>query len=140
MDIEGPFHSAPPDSRFAITLVDYYSKWPEVAFTSNVSSATIVSFLSTVFSQNGNPIELVTDNGPSFVSAKFEAFLAARDITHRRSSIYNPQSCGEVERWNTVLKDCLQTADIEEQPWKSFVSNFLFTYRATPHTDSSLSC
>lgn len=74
MDIVGPFCSAPPDCRFAITLVDYYSQWPEVAFTSDVTSATVIAFLSAVFSREGNPLELVTDNGPSFVSAEFEAF------------------------------------------------------------------
>lgn len=68
-DIVGTFHSAPPDCRFAITLVDYYTKWPEVAFTSDVTSATVVAFLSTVFSCEGNPLELVTDNGSSLVSA-----------------------------------------------------------------------
>lgn len=42
MDIVGPFHSAPPGFRFAITLVDDYSKWPEVAFTSDVTSTTVI--------------------------------------------------------------------------------------------------
>ena len=103
MDIVGPFHSALPDCRFVITLVDYYRKWLEVAFTSDVMSATVIAFLSDVFSSEDNPLELVTDNGPSFVSAEFEAFLAAQDITHCCSSIYYPQSNGEVERWNRVL-------------------------------------
>ena len=108
--------------------MDYYSKWPEVAFMSDVTSATVIAFLSTIFSREGNPLELVTDNGSSFVSAESEAYLAARDIAHCRSSIYYPQSNGEVERWNRVFKDCLQTADIEGQPWKPFVTDFLLTY------------
>ena len=139
MDVVGPFHSAPPDCRFAITLVDYYSKWSEVAFTSDVTSATVIAFLSAVFSHEGNPLELVTDNGPSFVSAEFEVFLAARDITYCRSSIYYPQSNGEVERWNRVLKDCLQTADIEGWPWKPFATDFLLTYRAALHAPTRVS-
>lgn len=35
IDIAGPFVGDTHD--FAITMVDYYSKWPEVAFTSNVT-------------------------------------------------------------------------------------------------------
>ena len=31
IDIVGPDNTAPRDCRFAITLIDYYSKWPEVA-------------------------------------------------------------------------------------------------------------
>lgn len=59
MDIVDSFHSAPPDCRFAIMLVDYYSKWPEVAFTLDVTSATVIAFQSTVFSHEGNPLKLV---------------------------------------------------------------------------------
>ncbi len=119
--------------------MDYYSKWPEVAFTSDVTSTTVIAFLSAVFSCEGNPLELVTDNGPSFVSAEFEAFLAAQDITHCSSSIYYPQSNGEVGRWIRALQDCLQTADIEGRPWKPFVTNFLLTYRVTPHALTQVS-
>ncbi|KAJ8364452.1 hypothetical protein SKAU_G00132830 [Synaphobranchus kaupii] len=133
IDIVGPFHTAPLDCRYAVTLIDYFSRWPEVAFTSEVTSATVIKFLSTVFSHEGNPLELVTDNGPQFISTEFETFLADRDIKHCRSSVYYPQANGEIERFNRVLKDCLQTADIEGQPWKSFATDFLHTYRATPH-------
>lgn len=94
------------------------------------------ALLSAVFSREGNPLELVTDNGPSFV---FEAFLAAQEITHCHSSIYYPQSNGEVERWNRVLKDGLQTADMEGQQWMPFVTDFLLTYRATPHALTQVS-
>ncbi|KAJ8272305.1 hypothetical protein COCON_G00111640 [Conger conger] len=73
----GPYLRAPLDCRYAITLVDYYSKWPVVAFTSEVTSATVIQFLFTVFSREGNPLELVTDNGSAFVSAEFKAFLAS---------------------------------------------------------------
>ncbi len=51
VDIVGPFHSVPSDCRFAILLVDYYSKWPEVAFTLDVTSATVIAFLSPLCSQ-----------------------------------------------------------------------------------------
>ncbi|XP_062373408.1 uncharacterized protein LOC134061671 [Sardina pilchardus] len=104
IDIVGPYHRAPPDCRYAITLVDYYSKWPEVAFTSEVTSATVIKFLSTVFSREGNPLELVTDNGSAFVSAEFDAFLASRDIKHCRSAVYYPQCNGEVERLKVKRK------------------------------------
>ncbi len=32
IDITGPFECATLDCRYAITLTDYYSKWPDVAF------------------------------------------------------------------------------------------------------------
>ncbi|KAL7856478.1 hypothetical protein SRHO_G00153770 [Serrasalmus rhombeus] len=139
IDIVGPFHHAVHDCRYAVTFIDYYSKWPEVAFASEVTSATVITFLSVVFSREGNPREVVSDNGPQFISSEFESFLAMRDIKHCRSSVYFPQANGEIERFNRVFKDCLQTATIEGKPWKPFVTEFLHTYRATPHTITTCS-
>lgn len=51
VDMVCPFENATPDCCFALTLPDYYLKWPEVAFT---SSANIITFPSSVFSRLGN--------------------------------------------------------------------------------------
>ena len=83
-----PFDSGSLDCRFAITLIDYFSKWPEIAFTSQVTSTTVIKFLSTVFSREGNPKELISDNGSQFTSQEFKTFLKNRDITHRKSAVY----------------------------------------------------
>lgn len=53
--------------------------------------------------------------------------------------MYYPQANGEIERFNRVFKDCLQTATIEGKPLKAFVTEFLHTYRATPHAVTSVS-
>lgn len=82
LDIVGPFELGTWDCRYALTLVDYYSKWPEIAFTSNVSTDTITDFLATTFSQFGNPVEIVTDNGVQFTSLAFAVFLTSRNIKH----------------------------------------------------------
>ncbi|CAM5161152.1 unnamed protein product [Natator depressus] len=129
-DVE-PFDTAPSDCRYAITSIDYFSKWPEVAFTSQISSAKVIKFLSSVFSREGNPKELVSDNGSQFTSLEFETFLAERNILHRRSSLYFPQANGEIERFNRSLKESLQTAKLEERLWITFTTDFLQAYRAT---------
>ena len=139
IDIVGPFENAPRDCRFAITLVDYYSKWPEVSFVSHVDTAMIIQFLTAVFSREGNVKEIVSDNGVQFTSAEFKDYLKQRGIAHLRVSVYYPRANGEVERFNKVLKDCLQTASIQGIPWKSFIRSFLMDYRATPHATTGVS-
>ena len=139
VDIVGPFEIAPPDCRFAITMVDYYSKWPEVAFAPRADTATIIQFLTTVFSREGNPKDLISDNGPQFLSADFSDFLKKRGIQHMRSSVYYPRANGEVERFNRCVKDCLQTASIQGEPWKPFLRTYLMDYRATPHSTTGVS-
>jgi len=87
----------------------------------------------------GNPTELISDNGTQFTSSEFTEFLAVADIKHRKVSLYYPQANGAIERWNRVLKETLLTAEQERKPWKSFVQDFLLTYRATPHSTTGLS-
>lgn len=131
--VTSPFERATWDCRYAITLTDYYSKWPEVAFASTVTTEVITCFLATVFSREGNPTYLASDNGCQFTSHEFATFLREREIKHLRSSVYYPRSNGAIERFNRVLKECLQTAERAHRPWKQTVTVFLQIYRATPH-------
>ncbi len=105
-----------------MTLIDYYSKWTEIAFTTDVTSATVVKFLSAAFSCEGNPLQLKTDNGSQFVSAKFETFLADRDIKNYRRSVYYPQANGEIECFKRVFTYYFQTTSIKGKEWKASVT------------------
>lgn len=133
IDIVGPFARAPQDCRFAISLVDHFSKWPEVGFTSNVTSASAMSFLRSIFSRDGYPKDTVSDHGPQFTSPEFEEFLHDRGIHHTFSAVYHPQSNGQVERFNRVLKDYIQVCLEEHRPLKEAITEYLGIYRCTPH-------
>ncbi|CAM4567530.1 unnamed protein product, partial [Caretta caretta] len=139
IDIVGPFDIAPSDCRYAITLIDYFRKWPEGTFTLQISSATVIKFLSSVFSREGNPKERVSDNDSQFTFLEFETFLAERNILHRRSSLYYPQANGEIERFNRSLKESLQMAKLEGRLWITFTTDFLKAYRATRHATTQRS-
>lgn len=110
IDITSPFECATWDCRYAITLTYYYSKWPEVAFVSTVTTDMVIRFLGTVFSREGNPSCLVSDNGCQFTSHEFANFLREREIKHLRSSVYYPRANGAIERFNRVHTDCRKDA------------------------------
>ncbi|KAL0160057.1 hypothetical protein M9458_043782, partial [Cirrhinus mrigala] len=139
IDVVGPFDTAVWDCRYALTLIDYHSKWPEVAFTSFVTTHNVITFLTSVFSRYGNPRTIVSDNGTQFTSAEFSTFLRERDIRHIRTSLYHPAVNGAGERFHRVLKSCIQSAVLEAKPWKPTVTEFLQVYRATPHSATGLS-
>jgi len=129
MDIVGPFDNS--KERFAICLIDYFSKWPEVRLCSNVCSENIIDFLDEIFSREGLPKEIVTDNGVQFVSHEFENYLKSKGIRHLKSAIYNPKSNGSVERFNKNIKTILQIANIERRPLKNILREFLMNDRCT---------
>ena len=121
-------------------VVDYHSKWPEVAFCSKVTSSVVIQVLKTLFTREGIPTHLVSDNGPQFVSHEFKEFLEEFGITHVRSSLYYPRANREVERFNRVLKSSIQNTMIEgKRSLKETTLELLLAYRSTPHQITGLS-
>ena len=75
----------------------------------NETAATLVKFWRRAqgwFWSNDMPIdEILTDNGPNFVSDAFAEVPAERRIMHRRTRPYRPQTNGKAERFNRTLAD-----------------------------------
>ncbi|UYV75503.1 hypothetical protein LAZ67_13000420 [Cordylochernes scorpioides] len=134
LDIVGPFIDSEIGFRFAITLIDYTSKWPEVFCTNKTTSKVIINFLEDVFSREGFPREIVTDNGTPFISEEFEDFLRSNGIKHIRTANYHPACNGEVENFNKTLKSTVLTAHLQHTEVKRTIQLFLREYRSTPHT------
>ncbi len=97
VDIVGPFEMATWDCRFMITLIDYNSKWPEVVFTSSITTQNVIKFLTSVFSRFGNPQYLVSEIGCQFRSVVFAELLKKREIQHICTSVYHPAANGAIE-------------------------------------------
>jgi hypothetical protein len=92
LDFIGPIN--PPSSIghiFILTTTDYFTKWTEVVSLTYVQDEQVISFLeSNIFSIFVLPLEIITDNGPSFISAKLTQFLAKLGVKHFISSAYYP--------------------------------------------------
>jgi hypothetical protein len=50
---------------------------------------------------------LISDNGPQFVARDFKEFIALAGMTHVRTSPYDPQSNGKLERYHRAPADKL---------------------------------
>uniref|UniRef100_A0A3B3C7M6 Gypsy retrotransposon integrase-like protein 1 n=1 Tax=Oryzias melastigma TaxID=30732 RepID=A0A3B3C7M6_ORYME len=70
VDFAGPF-----ENQMFLVVVDAHSKWPEVVVMKNTSAERTVEELRTIFSRFGLPQQLVSDNGPQFVSEVFNTFM-----------------------------------------------------------------
>ena len=84
--------------HYYLLIVDYYLKFTTVKNLQNPQSETVINICKNVFSQFGIPKELITDNGPEFLSHKFSSFSKTRDILHKTISPHYHQSNGLAER------------------------------------------
>ncbi len=48
---------------------------------------------------------LLSDNGPSYISAELAEWLDERNIGHIRGAPCHPQTQGKIERWHQTLKN-----------------------------------
>ena len=65
-------------------VTDAHSKWPEVNIMSSTTAVRTISVLREMFSRLGIPEQLVSDNGPQFLSDEFKQFMTTNGIKHIR--------------------------------------------------------
>ncbi|XP_053388813.1 uncharacterized protein K02A2.6-like [Mercenaria mercenaria] len=106
-----------------LLVIDYYSRYIEIAKLSSLSSATVVAHLKSILSRHGLCDTIVTDGGPQYVSDTFKKFCADYDIEHITSSPRYPMGNSEAERAVQTVKRLLNACD---DPYLA-----LLTYRAT---------
>ncbi|KAL6461067.1 hypothetical protein MHYP_G00310330 [Metynnis hypsauchen] len=99
-------------------------RYIEVAELKTTSSEVTVRAIKEAFARHGIPDEVVSDNGPQFVSDTFRNFAREFKFIHTTSSPRYPQANREAERAVRTLKGL----------WKKErdYSKALLAYRATP--------
>lgn len=129
IDFAGPFMQ-----RMFLIIVDAYSKWMDVVMMTSTTSENTINALRYLFSSYGLPVEIVSDNGPQFVSEEFEIFLKENGVRHIRSAPYHPASNGEAERAVRTFKQAMKNMASETGTLHQKLAAFLLSYRTTPHT------
>jgi len=107
-----------------LLLIDYYSRYIELARLSGTTTKSVVSAMKPIFARHGIPDMIVSDNGPQYASQEFKDFATAYDFQHITSSPYHPQGNGEAERAVKTIKSLLKC-----DPDPNVV---LLSYRSTP--------
>ena len=132
VDLTGP--SDLLQGKTLLTVIDHFSRFPEVVILSDTSSKSIIGALTSLFARYGLPEKLLSDNGSNFVSAEFESFLASTRTQHFRTSNFHPQTNGVVERFHGSLKlrlRKLMTFDKLSLPLA--IDKVLYDLRSSPH-------
>ena len=127
-------------SDYFLVVVDSHSKWIEVQHMTSITAGHTINELRLIFAQHGLPEEVVSDNGPQFVSNEFAEFMTKNGIKHTLVPPYHPQSNGAAERSVRVVKEALVKQVLEGNKSRSMkhrLADFLLRYRTTPHSTTS---
>jgi len=120
-----------------LVVVDAYSKCLSVELMQSITAEKTIQILCKIFATHGIPLEIVTDNSPTFCSEQFQFFTKYNGIKHIFFAPYHPLSNGLVERTVQTIKQGLCQMQGPE-PIQDKLSKFLFKYRITPHTTTGI--
>ena len=107
-----------------LLIVDYFSRWIEVAKSNNLTAQQVVDHTKSIFSRHGIPEVIVSDNGPQFSAELYAPFAREYGFDHVTSSPHYPQGNGEAERAVKTVKSMLRKS--------GDLYLTLFMYRTTP--------
>jgi transposase InsO family protein len=112
MDILGPLPNTRHGNLFLLVIADRYSKLTcTVPLCFTTALAVAKAFCDYLVFVYGPPVSFITDNGPQFSAKFFQAACAELGIKKVFTTAYNPQTNGQVERYNrTLVRICVQTS------------------------------
>lgn len=127
IDFAGPIFNS-----MWLICVDAFSQFPYVSSMKNTTTEDTISALSAIFSIEGIPNTIVSDNGPQLSSEKFKQFCTKLGISHITTTPFHPASNGLAERFVRTFKTSVRKNIEENMPIKDAVHKFLSTYRFMP--------
>ncbi|XP_037947639.1 uncharacterized protein K02A2.6-like [Teleopsis dalmanni] len=130
IDFAGPFCNS-----MWLICVDAFSQFPFVVQLSTTTTVDTVSALSSIFSLEGIPETIVSDNGPQFTAEAFKHFCSKLGIKHITTAPFHPASNGLAERFVRSFKTAVQKNIDDGLSLKFAVSKYLATYRAMPNAE-----
>ena len=144
LDFKGPLPSN-SKNKFLLTIIDEYSRYPFAFPCVDVSTKSVINCLMSVFGLFGMSSYVHSDQGSGFISEELKRFLLERGIATSRSSRYNPQGNGQVEKYNGVVWNAIQlalkTRNLPIECWELVLGDALHSIRSllctatnqTPH-------
>ena len=86
-----------------LSVIDYGSRFPEVLRLGETTATGVIGKVMELFARFGLPSELVSDNGPQFISGEMEQFLKQLGIQHVKAS---PRYPSLMAWWRGCIEFC----------------------------------
>ncbi|KAI5348751.1 hypothetical protein L3X38_001638 [Prunus dulcis] len=125
--------------KYAVVAVDYFTKWVEAEPLATITAAKIEDFVWThICCRFGIPYAIITDNGRQFDSELFRKFCTRLKINLFFASPAHPQSNGQVEAINKIVKKLLKRQlDKAKGAWPEKLPEALWAIRTSYRTTAT---
>nr|GEX85724.1 reverse transcriptase domain-containing protein [Tanacetum cinerariifolium] len=134
IDFMGPFASS-RGNKYILVTVDYLSKWVKAKALPTNDARVVVKFLKSLFAQFGTPRVIIIDRGTHFCNAQFAKVMLKYGVTHCLSTVYHPQTNGQVKVSNRGLKCILdRTVGENRASWSEKLEDALWAFRTAYKT------
>ena len=136
VDIIGPLPKGTSDQRYAVVAVDYFTKWVEAESLKHITEANTTNFIkNSIIFRFGVPDTIVADHGTQFDNVNFRRVCSEFGIKLCFSSPSHPQSNGQVEAVNKVIKTLLKRKlQAKKGAWVEKLPEVLWAIRTTPQS------
>ena len=134
VDFAGPFMG-----KMFFLVIDAHSKWGEIYPMTQTTTTKTIEIFRHLIAAYGLPEQVVSDNGPQFISDEFRHFTRGNGIRHIRCAPCHPASNGLVERFVRTFKEAMKAGRNDNLTLTHKLENFLFLYRNTPHATTQQS-
>ncbi|CAF1477404.1 unnamed protein product, partial [Rotaria sp. Silwood1] len=136
MDFHGPITpTSKIGNRYIISLTDVLSKFVITRAVRDCSAATAAKFLiNDVILKYGTPTCILTDNGTHFTSQVMNKLFENIGVTHLYSTVYHPQTNGQIERFNATMDGKIAALYNERRTdWDEVLQFVTFNYNTSIH-------
>ena len=93
-DFKGPIG---PSKWYLHTVMDTYTKYPEVTMVSSTGMKNITKSMNTIMRTHGTPYEIWSDGGPPYNGHQWDKFVKDWGATPKKTTPYHPPVNGMVE-------------------------------------------
>ena len=133
MDLVGPLTETKNGNKYILTVMDYFSRWPEAIAIKDAEAITVgQAYLDLVLTRYGCPRIILTDRGSQFMSHMFDYINKVLLTRHRTSTPYHPQTNGVIEKFHYSLVQTMKyLTSTFENDWDDYINVSLFVFRTT---------
>ena len=110
VDLIEPLPMGKGQVRYAIIVVDHFTKWIEAKALTTITERITADFIwRSIVCCFGLPHTIVTDNGKQFDNTNFRNFCQNLHIQVAYASPAHSQTIGQVKVVNKIIKQLLKT-------------------------------